>query len=224
MRLYKPFLSIGLLALCGLTAPLAFADEIEYAITVDTSSQLANMGWIEFQFNGSPSGSQPADAEISNFATDGTIIPPPQLTGDASGALPGTVSMDNGTNFDDYFEALTFGNTVTFDLTLSGPAIGATANGEGGGTFTLDFLDSTQSNYLFTADPINDVPVFTVDVNPDGSVTPTAYGSVDTAEAPGSVVSFSQVPEPSMALLLAGGLAGMAILRRRRRARIFKGE
>jgi PEP-CTERM motif len=218
MRLHKTSFFIGLLAVCGLTASVAFADTIEYAITVDTSSQFANYGYLELQFNAGSSSTQLAEAEVTNFETDGTLNPADSSNdelNDVTGQLPGTVSFDNGTTFDDYYEGITFGTTITFDLLLSGPAIDS-PNGDGGGTFTLDFLNSSQSGYLFTNDPSADVQVLTVNVNPDGSTTAASYASVGDGSP---VVTFSGptvVPEPSMLLLLGGGLVAIGAFRRRR--------
>lgn len=221
MQLTKLNLSLALLSLCGLTGSLAFADplpNVEYMVTVNTSSALAQMGYIDFQFNNQPIATQPANADVSNFFTDGVLIPPGTNTNDSSGMLPGTVTQGNSTSFDDYIEEMAFGTTITFDLFLYGPAIN-TPNGEGGGSFFLDFLNSDQSAFLFTNNP--DGNVLEVDINGDGSTTATTYP--DQNGGP-SVVTISGpvfVPEPSsMALLLCGGLAAFATLGRRRLAKL----
>jgi hypothetical protein len=215
MRLHKTFLSISLLAIGALASHSAFAQELQYQVTVNTTSALAQMGYIEFQFNNGPLTTQPANADVNNFFTDGVLTPPGTNTNESSGMLPGTVSQDNSTSFDDYIEEMTFGTTITFDLVLYGPAI-SNPNGDGGGTFTLDFLNSDQSGYLFTADSQNDVPVFTVDINPDGTTTAMSYPSQNNGP---SVVTFSgptAVPEPSSIALLCGGLLVLAFFGRRR--------
>lgn len=168
MRLHKIFLSFTLLALCGFTAPSAFAGmNLQFVVTVNTSSALLTNGYIDFQFNPGGLATQPANGDVANFASDGVLNPADPnngTVGEVSGMLPGTVTLINSETTNEYTEAMTFGTTVTFDLDLYGPAI-SNPNGQGGGTFTLDFLNSDQSAYLFTADPQNDVPVFTVDIN-----------------------------------------------------------
>jgi hypothetical protein len=210
------------LAGLGVISPLATADVI-YNLTIDTSGQLANQGWIEFQFNSSSFGAQLADADVMNFATDGALIPTGQNTNDSSGQLPGTVSMDNGTTFDDYFEELTFGTTITLTLDLSGPAL-TSPNGQGGGTFTLDFLSADQSAFLFTDDPTNDVPVFTVDINPDGSVTPATYQSAGGGSPVVTFTTGSQqtVPEPATVVLTWFVLLAFAGLRRMKKRSMLR--
>jgi hypothetical protein len=207
------------LFLAGLAviSPLAAADVI-YNLTIDTSSQLANQGWIDIEFNSSSFGSQLAYADVMNFATDGALIPTGDNTGDSSGQLPGTVSMDNGTTFDDYFEEMTFGTTITLTLDLSGPAL-TSPNGQGGGTFTLDFLSADQSAFVFTDDPANDVPVFTANINPDGSVTPATYSSANDGTP---VVTFTTgaqqtIPEPSTVILTGFALLAFAGLRHKKK-------
>lgn len=210
MRTQKPFLSISLLALCGLMTPAAFADpaSVQYQVTVDTTSQLLNNGYIEFQFNNGPFTTQPANADVANFMTDGVLIPPGTNTNESSGMLPGTVTLDNSTSFDDYIEEMTFGTTIAFTLDLYGPAI-SNPNGDGGGSFILDFLNSDQSAYLFTNNP--DGAAFEVDINGDGTTTATSYSSDVTFTGP------TFVPEPSSLMLLSGGLVALAYMALRRR-------
>lgn len=225
MRLQKAFLSTTLLALFGFAAPALFADpaSVQYVVTVDTSSAALQNGYIEFQFNNGPLTTQPANADVANFMTDGVLIPPGTNTNDSSGMLPGTVTLGNSTSFDDYIQEMTFGSTVTgskitFDLDFYGPAI-SNPNGDGGGEFILDFLNSDQSGYLFTADSQNDVPVLTVTINGDGTTTAQTYpSSIPPNDAPVvSLVGPTFVPEPSSLLLLAsGGLLALVFFGRRR--------
>lgn len=194
----------------------AFADVI-YGVTVDTSSQLGNSGYVDLQFNPSSFTTQTANAAVTNFSTDGTLDvfgddPFDGTSGDVTGTLPGTVSFDNGTATNEYTQGMTFGNTISFNVDLSGPAIDL-ANGDGGGSFFLTFYDPS-GNTLLTNN--SNGPAFEVDINPDGSTTATAYPDPDGGP---SVVTYAgptdvtPTPEPSLALLLAGGLAAMAAFR-----------
>lgn len=217
MRLTKSILSFTFLA-GVLTTPAAFADpaSIEYMVTVNTTSALLTNGYIDFQFNPSSFATQPANADVANFASDGVLNPADPNNGsigEVSGMLPGTVTLINSETTNEYTEAMTFGTTITFDLDLYGPAI-SNPNGEGGGTFTLDFFND--NGYLFTADSQNDVPVFTVTINPDGSTSAQTYASANNGPP---VVTFSgptAVPEPSSVLLLSAGLGALALFGRRR--------
>ncbi|MBV9781901.1 MAG: Ig-like domain repeat protein [Acidobacteriaceae bacterium] len=146
---------------------------IHYIVTVNTSSELAQNGYVDLQFNPSSQSTQAANVAVANFFTDGLLNPPPASpSGEVSGVLPGTVQLANGQSLNEYTESMTFGTTITFELYLYGPAI-TNPNGQGGGTFTLDFPNG-QGGYLFTAGPM---PVFTVTINGDGTTTAQAYPS-----------------------------------------------
>src|ERR1700722_4065978 len=199
MRLNKSFLSIILLAVCGMAVP-AFADVI-YAVTVDTSSLSGNAGYIDLQFNPSSFTTQSANAAVTTFSTDGTLDifgddSFDGTSGDGVGTLPGTVSFDNGTATNEYTQGMTFGNTISFNVDLSGPAIDL-SNGDGGGSFFLTFYDPS-GNALLTNNPNG--PAFEEDINGDGSTTPTAFAN---ASGGPSLVTYSPqftaaTPEPSL--------------------------
>lgn len=196
--------------------------DVVYNISINTSSQSAQYGYFDIEFNPGSVGTQLATAELDNFTTDGTLNPSDSnnsTSGDVTGTLPGILNFDNGTSFNDYFEGMTFGNQISFQLDLGGAAINS-PNGNGGGKFLIDFLNSTQTAYLFTNDPTASTAfnwtVAYFNLNPDGSVSVTTPpGAGDTA----SVVSFQVVPEPAPAALLGLGLAALAFARSRRRAR-----
>src|SRR5580658_9770598 len=115
-----------ILLLCALLfacTASALADGITCDVTVNTSSIAGTAGSPDFQFNPGPLITQAADLQILGFSSDGTLDGPPSLTGDVSGTLPGTLSFDNGTFFNDYFTGFTYGTTLSFAVDLFGPAI-----------------------------------------------------------------------------------------------------
>lgn len=188
-------------AFCFALASSAQADVITYMITVNTASQLGDAGSLDLQFNPGGLLSQAADLSILNFSTDGSMGGP-VLTGDASGALPGTVLFDNGSSFNDYFTGFTYGTTLTFDVLLSGPALRSPDGvSTSGSTFAFSmFSDAAGSVPVLTTDTTDGFAV-TVNVNLDGSTTLT-NSSAETG--------ISVVPEPATLPLFSIALAALA--------------
>ena len=176
----------------------ASADVMTYAVTVNTSSISGDAGSLDFQFNPGPLVSEPATLQILAFASDGTLNPPAFPTGDVTGTLPGTLSFDNLTQLNDYFEAFTYGATLSFEVSTS-----STAGGTSGSRFAFSmFSDAAGTIPALTTDVTNGF-ASTVDVNPDGTTTVTNFSSQTT------ISPVSGVPEPSSLALLAACLACM---------------
>jgi hypothetical protein len=179
----------------------ALADPVLEAVSVDTSSLNGTSGSLDFNFNPGPLVSQSASLQILNFSSDGTLAGSPSVTGDVSGTLPGTLTFDNGTALNDYFEGFTFGNVLKFDVSLYGPALsspdGTSTSGSSFG-FSM-FSDPLGATPAFTSDLVDGIAL-TVLVNLDGSSALTNLSSETSVEA-----AASAVPEP-------GGLAEMLLL------------
>jgi len=202
-----PRLVFGTLVSCF--ARLAFADEI-YQVTIDTSAISSTAGSLDFQFDPG-SSSQAASLQILGFASAGTLVGSPVLTGDVSGALPATLTFDNGTAFNDYFEGFTFGPTLSFNVSLYGPALSSPdGSSTSGSTFAFSmFSDAAGTIPALTTDA-TDGFAFTVDVNLDGSTTPTNFSSETNINA---------VPEPRGDVLVGTMLTCLGALGYRRMRR-----
>jgi len=194
---------------------------VVYLVTVDTTAINGVSGNLDFQFNPGGPTAQSAFVDISSFSsTGGTLGGAPSITGNVTGALPGTVTIDNGTGFNDYFQPFTFGTSFQFQLLLDGPAI-QSPNGTAtsGSVFGLSLFDAAGSANFLTTDPNGFVG--TVDINLDGTTTPTVFPSSVAGGPP--VVTFSTppppgVPEPSTFTFLSSSLlalAGFAAMRRK---------
>jgi PEP-CTERM motif len=187
----------------------AMADGVTYNVTVNTSSIAGTAGSLDFQFNPGGLVTQAANLQILGLTTDGALGTG-MATGDAAGTLPGTVTFDNGSGYDDYFTSFTFGNTISFLLNLFGPAV-----------TSPDGTSTSGSSFAFSifSDPAGSIPALTTDttngfalaanINLDGTISLNNYSSELTA-APVAT------PEPGTLLLLGSGLSALAFLRKRR--------
>ncbi len=203
----RQFTCCALLLLSGLVS-VGRSGELFVPFSVDTSSISGTTGSIDLQFDPGSLVTQAANMTIVNFASNGSLVPGPQLTGDVSGALPGSLNFTNGTPYNDYFQDFTFGSTLSFEVVLSGPAVSApNGTATSGSEFTLSmFSDEAGTIPALTSDTTDGFATI-VNLGLNGSATITNYSSQTNA---GPV----STPEPnSFTLLLAafimiGGSAG----------------
>src|SRR5271155_1726114 len=133
----------------------AMASPITYDVTVNTSSITGTMGSLDLNFNPGPLVSQFAQLQILNFTSDGTLAGAcPCSSGDVSGQLPATLTFDNGTGFNDYFDDFTYGSTISFEVSLYGPALSSPDGiSTSGSTFAFSmFSDAGGTMPVLTGD------------------------------------------------------------------------
>ena len=175
-----------------LAASVAKAGPIIYDVTVNTSSITGTMGSLDFQFNPGPLTTQSASLQILDFTSDGTLAGSPSLTGDVSGALPATLTYDNGTQYNDFFEDFTYGTTLSFEVSLYGPALSSP-----------DGVSTSGSIFAFSmfSDPAGTVPVLTTDtVDGFAATLNVNLGGTTTVTDPStetSVAALTATPEPA---------------------------
>jgi hypothetical protein len=192
---------LSFVLLLGAVSLPARASSITYQVIVDTSSANGDYGYIDLQFDeGSDIPVLPVTGTIFGFISDAALNPSDTNNGaiNAQGALPGTVTVGD-TFTSDYFEGLTFGNSIMFDVTLDGPGVsldgGLTAGS--GWTFLLAFYESDASTPLFASGPAAEI-----DIDATGTVSASALADNTTLEP---------VPEPAPLWLSAGaGLLAFA--------------
>jgi hypothetical protein len=127
-----------------------------------------------------------------------------------SGSLPGTVTFDNGTALNDYFQGFMFGTTLSFSVDLEGPAVNSPdGTSTSGSTFAFSmFSDSAGTVPVLTTDTVNGF-AGTLELNLDGTASPSN-------PSPQTVISnVSPVPEPSSFALLLAVMLGTVYLHRR---------
>ncbi len=193
-------------AACGMAAPII------YHVTVDTSTINGAMGSLDFNFNPGPLATQAASLQILNFSSNGTLAGNcPCATGDVAGQLPSTLTFDNGGGFNDYFDAFTFASTLSFQVSLYGPALSSPDGiSTSGSTFAFSmFSDAGGTMPALTTDA-SDGFAFLVDVNLDGSTTVTNFSGQTTVTA----AAGGGAPEPGSLMLTAAGLACLGVVRR----------
>ncbi len=198
---------LTLLSLLVLGSVAAYADKI-VEVSVDTHSVASGTtGYLDFQFNLGPLVTQSATLEILDFQGATYINGTQQLTGGAAGGpLPSTITLVNSSSFDDAFEGVSLGNSLSFLVDFGGPAVNSP---NGTATSTSEFLFSMFSDVNGT------VPLLTSDPNGLlGSVTVNLDGTLKTQAASPNL---GFVPEPAAFWLLGGGLSVLGALRRFRR-------
>src|SRR6266700_3448966 len=93
---------LSCLSLLSCLAGVASANPITYSVLVSTFSIAGTAGSLDFNFNSGLLVTQAASLQILSFSSDGSLTGTPSLIGDVSGALPATVTFDNGAAFNDY--------------------------------------------------------------------------------------------------------------------------
>lgn len=192
------------------------AGPITYSVTVDTSSINGMPGSFDLEFNPGGAGSLAASAEITSFITkDAMLSPPPGTDGAVSGTLqPGPLTIDNTDQVNDLFESLTFGTSISFDVTLSGPALD-NPNPSASGSILALLLADNNGNALLTTDQTYGGAVAVVTVNTDGSTTGITPPAPDGSTAATVTPQQSSVPEPSsLVLFVFAASAGLVYWRR----------
>ncbi len=200
-------LCTALLALSS--AGLAFASPAIYHVSVDTTTLNGTTGSLDFNFEPGPLVTQFGSVNILNFTTGGALTGTAFTTGDVSGSLPGTLLLDNGTGFNDYFTTVQYASSIDFDISLFGPAL-SSPNGtsSSGSLFAFSLFSDAAGTLPTLTTNTTDGFGYTVAVNLNGSTTATSY--LTTSPPPVAVT-----PEPSSLLLAGTGLAALVLLRKR---------
>jgi hypothetical protein len=168
-------------------------------LTFDTSALKGTNGTLALQCNpGETPGAQTATATVSSLVVSGgSTSGPPTTVGGASVAADGSYQFINSATLNELLLPLTYGDSVSFDLTLSGAAVAQPAGGSISNTFSVQLLGSDGKTPQSTAEA--DGAAMTADLAPDGTATATSFLTDATSKLLGVVPN---VADPAVA---AGG-------------------
>jgi hypothetical protein len=204
------FLCLGAIAGVLLWPCRATATTV-YTVTVNTSSLVGQAGFLDLQLEPGPNVSQLATAVVTGFTETGTLTGGATLTGDVMGQLPSTLTFDNQTVFNDYFQGLDFGTEATFTVALDGPT-----NSVGGpSAFNISLYAADGSTPLLTVSPDGNAAQITID--PDGTQMAVTYASGVGSPSVVTIVSAGPTaPEPSTLGFMGLSLGTLAVFWRKR--------
>ena len=209
---------LALISLVLLGAPAVRASILTYQFTINTQTVSGQADNLDFQLNpGVVPGAPGVSIVISNFAINGGAFNAGniQFTGDASGLLSGSLTLDNGTGYNDAYQPVTLGSSITFRATLSGTGV---ANPASPGTFFgFSIYDNAGVNPLLTTSGDGTIAGFNIDAT-NGVAPFTNPATVNGASA--ATVAAASTPEPSTAIGLMLGL-GVMLACFRKRVRTF---
>jgi hypothetical protein len=180
-----------------------------FLVTMNTSSINGDSGSLDFSLSSGAGSDQSLTATVSDFTggsftgtqlTDGDVSGGPVTSGSAVtiGPVPDAFGLN------DDFETFQYGNTLSFLVSLSGPALTA-PDGSATSPYEFDFetfSDAAGTVPVLTSDP-NGISG-SVDVSPEGIVTTNAVSPQLTIN-----------PEPGTVWLFAGAIGAAFLLRRR---------
>jgi YVTN family beta-propeller protein len=177
-------------ALAVLFSESLAARAVTYMVTVNTSSQ-SGAGLLDFQFNPGVS-SQAASASVSTFTPVGGLSNAPAIAGNVTGTLPPSITLTNSTPFNDDFVGFNFGGSLSFLVSLSGPAI-STPNSTSisGSSFGFSIYKSDGVTPLLTGN--SDGFAFEINVNPDGTTTVNNFSTTDVSVVISSTPQLGEV-------------------------------
>lgn len=187
----------------ALFSPLANALVID--LTVDTTALNGTSGVLVWDLTNGD-GSANNTAVFNSFSTDGALGASNTI-GDVSGAtLPTTIISDTFA-LNSVEQAITFGNTLSFNITVSENFAGGLVSD----AFTFSMLNSGLTDGVVqTNDPFGLDAIFSVDLNAPNSVF-SKYSVLPGG--PQVTLSYPAVPEPGILMLFGIGLAALGIRR-----------
>ncbi|MEN9866237.1 MAG: hypothetical protein RL748_1827 [Pseudomonadota bacterium] len=201
--------AIAALALLGLAAQ-AHADNL-YHVVID-ATQFAGSGWLDLQFNPGQDTAPSAFAFVKGFTGELDNSQAAQVSGSVTGDISSQVNFSNSTAYNDLFQAVKFGQRISFDVSFAGPFLNS-SDSSVGSSFGVALYGSDQVTVLGNGDA-GSGSLLTFNLvstgTPVGNVTPVVFDA--------ALVNVSAVPEASEWMMLMAGLGVMGVFARRRKA------
>lgn len=188
------------------------AESVSYLFTINTTAVNGQADSLDFQLNPGDVSSPFVTLDISSFALQGGSFTPSaiQLTGDASGTLAGDLILDDNSGFNDAFQAVELGTSITFVATFSGAGVDSPASP--GVAFGFSIYDGAGTTPLLTTSADGTM----AGVNLDASGVVPYMNPATVGGGPDATVSVV-TPEPAtvIEMLLGLGLCAVAYGRKR---------
>ncbi|HEV3344130.1 MAG TPA: NF038129 family PEP-CTERM protein [Pirellulales bacterium] len=177
-------------------------------LSFDTSALKGTNGTLALQFNpGQIPGAQPATAVVSSLAvTGGSTSGSPTTKGGASVLADGSLQLVNSGTLNELLLPLVYGNTVSFDLTLSGAAVAQPGGGSVGNTFAVQLLGADGLTPQATAEP--DGAALGTNLSPNGTAATTGFLTNAAGKPLGVVPNVADVAVMGQGGLTVGATAG----------------
>jgi hypothetical protein len=189
----------NLIIVMGLATMLAWprclADTVAVSVNTIPLQGISGDFVIDF-FGGSPLENNLVT--VTDFATD-SVLSAATMSGSVTGSLvPGPLTLSDVDFFNEWSQAVTFGTSISFDLSIS------TNSTPGGIPDSLSvFLLNASRNPFATSDPTGADSLFTIEINSQSPGASVFSSSFETT----TVSQIQAVPEP-----FGGFLAGFTLL------------
>jgi hypothetical protein len=121
-----------------------WAGSISYQVTASTGIVSGGNGYLSLQFN--PGGTSDAATAVISNVTGFSVLDAATLTGGASGSVGTSVTIVNSGAVNEYLQRGTFGTTLSFLVSFSGPLFDNPVSLDGS-AFSLNYVSDDQQDF-----------------------------------------------------------------------------
>jgi hypothetical protein len=209
-KIVPTFLFIVMSGLSSLNAA-----SVSYRFTINTATLSGQADNLDFQLNPGDLSSPFVMLDISSFVLNGGSFTANHIafTGDAAGTLAGHLTLDNNSGFNDAFQPVLVGTSVTFVATFSGAGVNNPASP--GSSFGFSIYNGAGTTPLLTTSGDGTIAGVNLDAGGVAAFTNPATGGGSSVA---TVAVISTAPEPSNAVLMLLGLCSIIVRAGQRRA------